>query len=120
MGVIIGIFVGMLLLALYLDNYFLMGHYTRIAFRVLISAPLVPFLWLYNIIYALPHDRKCIRFLKGRGWVQSNTICGPRQWKNPQLWSHPKKGEKWFDDAYELETVVKTRMRGLVFRFGKD
>ena len=120
MGFIIGIFVGILLIALWFDWYWLMGHYSQIVFRVIISIPFIPFAIIYHFAYGLPHDKRCMKLLRNRGWKQSNEVSGPNHWFNPQMWRNSEGKDYWFSDAYEMETGKKTHMRGLVNPFRKD
>ena len=121
MGVIIGIFIGMLLIALWFDLYWLMGHYSRIVFSVIVSIPFMPFALIYHFVYGLPHDKRCMRLLRNRGWKKSNEVSGPNHWFNSQMWRSPKDGKDyWFSDAYKMETGKETRMRGLVLNFKRN
>jgi hypothetical protein len=117
MGIIIGIFIGMLLLALWFDNYWLMGHYTKFILTVIISIPLIPFAILYNVLYAMPKDNRCKQLLSDRGWKQSNKVCKSNEWFNPQMWRNEKGEDHWFGTAYEMETGKRTSLKTLIFNF---
>lgn len=117
---LLGILIGAIIVCVIIDYRFFMLHFTKNAIAMLIAIILTPFALLYNILYGIPHDRRCIDLLKRRGWIQSNKLIDHQtMWKNPQLWTHPEHGEKWFGDAYQIETGKKTRLKKLIFNIRK-